>query len=274
MVDRQNIAFFFEPSSQIDSQLLTEAHQIEFKTDFFNELERLQTWASEQRWDPLPASELHVTVSERFRISRALNPAWSGLHGHMEFPSSRVAARKAAIAHELTHVFFPNANRFLAEGLAVYVQAQIGGNPAFPNFNQPLHDTARHRVRDMIPLFDGDALNCLGQMQLAALDEIATPNPLVLRVGDTFHGEGPRGQANIYVIAGSFTQFLAETFGLDKFKSIYGTTPLVPLAQNAGLPGRWIDAYGFSLADLEQDWKRTVIAGGAVRDGADTAGET
>jgi hypothetical protein len=271
MVDRQNIAFFFEPSSQIDSQSLTEAHQIEFKTDFFKELERLQTWAGEQRWYPLPVSELHVTVSQRFRISRALNPAWSGLHGHMEFPASRVAARKAAITHELTHVFFPNANRFLAEGLAVYVQAQIGGNPAFPNFDQPLHDMARHRVRDMIPLFDRDAPDCFGEIRLAALDEIATPNPLVLRVGNTFHGEGPQGQTNIYVIAGSFIQFLAETFGLDKFKSIYGATPLIPLAQNAGSPDRWIDAYGFSLAALEQDWKRTVIA---AAPGGDAAGET
>jgi hypothetical protein len=274
MADRQNITFFFEPSNQIDRPSLREAHQIEFRTDFFKELERLRAWAGEQRWHPLPASEFHVTVSERYKISRALNPAWSGLHGYMEFPASRVAARKAAIAHELTHVFFPNANRFLAEGLAVYVQAQIGGNPAFPNFGQPLHDMARHRVRDMIPLFDCDALDCLGAIRLAALDEIATPNPLVLQVGNTFHGEGPLGQANTYTIAGSFIQFLAETFGLDKFKSIYGATPLVPLAQNAGLPGRWIDAYGVSLADIERHWKRTVIATAPARDGWDSAGET
>ncbi len=41
----------------------------------------------------------------------------------MEFPAWRVNAGKAAILHELAHVFFPNGNRFLAEGLAVYLQA-------------------------------------------------------------------------------------------------------------------------------------------------------
>jgi hypothetical protein len=274
MVDHQKITFIFEPPNQNGEASLTEACQIEFKLDFFAELERLRTWAGEQQWEPLPAPEFHVTVSSKFKISRALNPAWSGLHGHMQFPVRRVAARRAAIAHELIHVFFPNANRFLAEGLAVYIQAQIGGNPAFPNFGQPLHDMARQRVTDMIPLVDRDALDCLCEIQLAALDEIATPSPLVLKVGNTFQGEGPQGQTNIYAIAGSFIQFLAETFGLDKFKSIYGATPLVPLAQNAGLPGRWIDAYGFSLAALEQDWKQTVIAAAPSRDGGDAVGET
>jgi hypothetical protein len=273
MVDRKNVAFIFEPSNQNDENSLAEAHQIEFRADFFDELERLLTWADEQHWNPLPVSELHVTVSQRFRISRALNPAWSGLHGHMEFPSLRVAARKAAITHELTHVFFPNANRFLAEGLAVYIQAQIGGNPAFPNFGQPLHDMARLRVRDMIPRFASDTSDCLGELQLGGLDQIATPNPLVLQVGNTFHGENAPAQANIYAITGSFTQFLMETFGLDNFKSIYGKTPFVPLAQDAGSPDRWIGTYGNSLAGLEQNWKRTVIAAGAARDGSNAASE-
>jgi hypothetical protein len=274
MVNRRDIAFFFEPSDQNKERSLTEAHQTKFKVDFFDDLERLLAWAFEQGWQPLPVSELHVTVSQRFRISRALNPAWSGLHGHMEFPSWRVAERRAAIAHELTHVFFPNANRFLAEGLAVYVQAEIGGNPAFPNFGQPLHDTARQRVREMLPRIADDAFDCLGLIQLSALDKIATPNPLVLQVGDTFHGENPSGQANIYAVTGSFTRFLAETFGLDKLKSIYGRTPLVPLMQDAGSADRWIGSYGISLADLEQNWKRTVIAGGTARDGSNAASET
>ena len=65
----------------------------------------------------------------------------------MEFPAWRVEARKAAIAHELVHVFYPNANRFLAEGFAVYLQDEIGGNPAFPNFGRPLHALVLERLR-------------------------------------------------------------------------------------------------------------------------------
>jgi hypothetical protein len=274
MINRHHATFIFEPSSQNDEQSLTQARQIEFKSDFFDELERLQAWASERRWDPLPVPGFHVTVSQRFKISRALNPAWSGFRGHMEFPASRVAARKAAIAHELTHVFFPDANRFLAEGLAVYVQAQIGGNPAFPNFGRPLHEEARGRVENMIALVASNDSDRLGQLKLTALDEIATPNPLVLKVGNMFNGEDPRGQANIYVIAGSFIQFLVERLGLEKFKLIYGKTPLVPLMQDAGLPARWNEIYGFSLADLERDWKRAIIEGGAAGDDRDVAVET
>jgi hypothetical protein len=89
--------------------------------------------------------ELRVVVSDQYQISKSLVPAWSGRAGQMEFPSRRVIAREAAIAHELIHVFFPNGNRFLAEGLAVYVQTAIGGNPAFPNFGKPLHELVREQ---------------------------------------------------------------------------------------------------------------------------------
>jgi len=100
----------------------------------------------------------------------------------MEFPSWRVASRKAAIAHELVHVFFPSGNRFLAEGLAVYLQAEIGGNPAFPNFGRPLHELARKLLREMIPSFSPGHPDSLAQLHLADLDAIATPSPLELKV--------------------------------------------------------------------------------------------
>jgi hypothetical protein len=60
----------------------------------------------------------------------------------MEFPAWKIVAGEAALMHELVHVFFPNGNRMLAEGLATHLQASIGGNPAFPNFGRPLHQVA------------------------------------------------------------------------------------------------------------------------------------
>ncbi len=39
--------------------------------------------------------------------------------------------------------FCRTATDLLAEGLAVYLQAEIGRNPAFPNFGWPLHALAR-----------------------------------------------------------------------------------------------------------------------------------
>jgi hypothetical protein len=260
MLECQIKSISFEPLSHGDSAPVTSAQQEQFRIDFSVELDQLRAWASEHRWSLLPVSEFHVTVSDRFMISRALYPAWRGHRGRMEFPAWRVSARKAAISHELVHVFFPNGNRLLAEGLAIYIQSKIGGNPAFPNFGRPLHELVRERIRIMIPEFSGGSMIGLDRVHLGELDEIATPNPLVLNVGSDVYGEEPHGQANLYSIAGSFIEFLIESCGMEKFRAIYVKTPLIPMHQHCGLPARWLDIFGISLAELELRWKRDIVA--------------
>jgi hypothetical protein len=177
----------------------------------------------------------------------------------MEFPTGRVVTRKAAIAHELVHMLFPNGNRFLAEGLAIYLQDEIGGNPAFPNFGRPLHRLARARLGEMAcGLVHGDVTS-LHDVRLSALDQIATPSALALEVGQALYGEEPRGQAFIYPIAGSFVEFLIETRGIEPFRMLYMSTPLVPMERKPGSPARWIDVYGHSLVDLELQWKTLMV---------------
>jgi hypothetical protein len=247
-------------------QRLTTAKQKEFEADFCRQLARLEKWAAEQHWAPyirpeLQGVELQVVVSDAFKISKSLVPAWNGHRGRMEFPAWRVIARKAAIAHELAHVFFPNGNRFLAEGLAIHIQDRIGENPAFPNFGRPLHALVREGLREMVPeLAPGDP-ESLDKIHLAELDEIATPSPLTLKVGQDFYGEGPQGQVRIYPIAGSFVEFLIDTRGVEKFRSLYERTPLAPLVQDAGSPQRWRGIYGASLAALEAEWKSLIVGG-------------
>jgi hypothetical protein len=116
----------------------------------------------------------------------------------------------------------------------------------------------------MVPEFALGNPRGLDKIRITELDEIATPAPLELEVGEDFYGEGPRGQAHIYPVVGSFIQFLIDTRGMEKFRTLYMRTPLVPLQQNAGSPGRWMDVYGVSLAALEDEWK-TLIAGAAKR---------
>jgi hypothetical protein len=232
------------------------------------ELARLQSWATEHGWPILKDSpaKLEVVVSERFAISKSLVPAWHGRAGRMEFPAWRVKAGKAAIMHELTHVLFPNGNRFLAEGLAVYLQALIGSNPAFPNFGAPLHPLARERMCEMVDTHAGARSKSIptpgifAGVELTELDRIATPAPLTLRIGVKLYGEEPHGQTCIYPLTGSFVQFLIETKGVDAFRALYLQTPLVPFQQEAGLPKRWLDIYGASLADLERDWKALIAS--------------
>jgi hypothetical protein len=113
----------------------------------------------------------------------------------------------------------------------------------------------------MVPeLAPGDP-ESLNKIHLAELDEIATPSPLTLKVGQDFYGEEPRGQACVYSIAGSFVAFLIETRGVAKLCSLYECTPLAPLAQDAGSSDRWRGIYGASLAALEAEWKSMIVGG-------------
>ena len=139
-------------ADEADGDPLPPGTQDEFQADLRRDLERLEQWAAENCWLPLQPPPLRIVVSRKYRISRSLVPAWEGRAGSMEFPAWRVAARRSAIAHELVHVAFPNGNRLLAEGLAIYLQAEIGGNPAFPNFGRSLHDVAIECMRAMKPV--------------------------------------------------------------------------------------------------------------------------
>jgi hypothetical protein len=239
---------------------LTEAKRIEFKDDVCREIRRLQKWAADLEWIEFSVPELNIVVSDRYSISKSLVPTWSGRLGYMEFPTWRVAARKAAILHELVHVFFPNGNRFLAEGLAVHLQDALGGNPAFPNFGKPLHRTVCELLLAKTPPTSSEDPLGLRQIHLAELDLIPTPNPLTLRVGAELYGEDKRGQAFVYPIAGSFVQFLLETRGVERFRSLYTQTPLLPLVLNAGSPVRWSDVYCITFADLENEWKSMIVS--------------
>jgi hypothetical protein len=242
------------------STSMSSSQQNKFVADFYGELASVKAWSVEVDWlGDIPAA-LQIFVSTDYRISKSLVPAWYGHRGHMEFPAWRVIAGQAAIAHELVHVYFPNGNRLLAEGLAIYLQAKIGGHRAFPNFGRPLHELVREVLREMVPEFSCRDPGSLAKINLADLDKIATPGPLLLRVGPDFYDEHAYGQARIYPIAGSFVQFLIEAHGLDKFRTLYMRTPLAPLECNAGSPDRWLDVYGLSLAELEAEWKSLIVS--------------
>jgi hypothetical protein len=239
---------------------LSPAQQESFKANFFREVASLNAWSRRESWLPSPPTELQIYVSDEYKIAKSLVPAALGHRGRMEFPAWKAIAGEAAIAHELVHVYFPNGNRLLAEGLAIHLQDKIGGNPTFPNFGRPLHQVARELLRVMVPEFASGQRESLEKIRLADLDKIATPSPLRLRVGRDLYENTPVGQAHIYPIAGSFAQFLVETRGTDVFRALFERTPLIPFERNPGSSDRWIDAYGLSLAELEAQWKSMIVS--------------
>jgi len=177
-----------------------------------------------------------VDVQPIHEISMALVPVWQGYRGDMVFPTSRVNEARAAITHEITHVIAPNQNRFLAEGLAVYAQAKLGTNPAYPNFGRQLDQAVQ-------PYLD--------KVGLSALDAIATPGKLEIET--IIDGRGA------YLIAGSFVKFLIERHGMEKFKALYAMTPLIVSKKgHGGKPARWKKVYGQDLANLEREWRTAI----------------
>jgi hypothetical protein len=235
---------------------LSPTGQEEFKVLFCRELDCLENWCVQNHWLPsAPPTHLNIFVSDEYKVSKALRPAAIGQRGRMEFPAWKVVAGEAAVMHELVHVYFPNGNRLLAEGLAIYLQATIGGNPAFPNFGRPLHDVARELLPKMVPEFASGDLTSLEKLRIGDLDKIATPSGLRLRVGPNLYQIDSVGQAHLYPIVGSFVQFIIEAEGLDKFRSLFMRTPLEPFERNAGSPARWAEVYEASLDELERKWK-------------------
>ena len=175
----------------------------------------------ETYWGATWREPIRIHVSSTYRISRALVPAHQGDRGFMEMPLRRVRDNSGALLHEIVHVYAPNPNRFLAEGLAVYLHATLAGNPAFPNFGADLGRAA------------GRSLSAVSS--LAALNDVRTPRPLGTVLEET----------TAYTLAGSFVGFLIETHGLAPFRRLYET-------------GDYERVYQRPLAVLEKDWRASL----------------
>jgi hypothetical protein len=268
------------------------AQQTKFQRDFQEQLESIQAALSGYKdrngdaWLPLdgalpprttsglyqPRSDFHVFVSEVYPRSRALVPAWLGQRGWMEFPAHRVVAGEAGIAHEIVHVLFPNGNRLLAEGLAVYLQNRLCPHvPVYPNFGDRLEALVAEFLRTN---FKSSAHLALWSIDLDGLERISTPDKFRLRLGRAGLIGAKPGVPDppaeevkvIYAIAGLLVEFLLDNlvgddlFTAENFGSLYKSTPLRPLERDSGDPDRWgsfyrADGKSYSFTDIGLLWK-------------------
>jgi hypothetical protein len=169
-------------------------------------------------WGATWSEPIRMHVSSSYRISRALVPGHLGNRGFMEMPLRGVREHTGALLHEIVHIYAPNNNRFLAEGLAVYLHTKLAGNPAFPNFGEDLRRLA------------GRGLS--GVESLDALNSVRTPRPL----GTVME------EKTAYILAGSFVGFVIERYGLALFRGLYET-------------GNYEQVYGKPLVTLEREWR-------------------
>jgi hypothetical protein len=254
---------FLEPYEGVSGRVpsVSPAQQKSFMDVFCQAARKLDDWTAKVGWNPIQhLANLRVFVSWKYPFARSLVPQWTGDPGRMEFPAFRVAVGEAGALHELVHIYFPNANRMLAEGFAVYLQQKIGNTSAFPNFGRDLRQMMKCELT-------GDLGGDLEDIDLVAIDQITTPSSLEMRYGlETINEAGW-----VYVIVGSFVQFLLDDFGksdglddaarLKKFRALYQKTPLVPLRRDAGSFDRWKDVYGVALPELEKRWRSWIERG-------------
>src|SRR5262245_35278614 len=97
-------------------------------------------------WGDTWNETIRINVSSSYRISRALVPGYFGNRGFMEMPLRRARDNTGALLHEIVHIYAPNRNRFLAEGLAVYLHTRLAGNAALPNWGEDLGRAAVRTV--------------------------------------------------------------------------------------------------------------------------------
>jgi hypothetical protein len=263
--------------------------QTKFQADFVAQVAKVLKHLHEYRWlapDAVlpprvvagpyrPRADFHVFVSEMYGKSRSLVPAWAGQRGWMEFPAYRVAGGDASIAHELTHVLFPNGNRMLAEGLAVYLQNKVSTVPVYPNFGEPLEELV---AAFLLSTYEDEACDMLWNMNLDAFEQISTPDELGLRLGEKMIGAKPgfglkdgdddpppEETKAVYVVAGSLVEFLIENpigdalLTRKNFGALYNSTPLRPFERGCGDSARWQAHYQgkgkYSFTELGLLWK-------------------
>jgi hypothetical protein len=270
------------------------AQQKKFQSDFLAQFKKVQDQLSKYKWlspeavlpprvisGPCrPRTDFHVFVSDAYDLSRALVPVWLGQRGWMEFPAHRVVVGEATIAHELVHVLFPNGNRMLAEGLAVYLQHKLFPRlPVYPNYSEPLEQVIQSFLTTTFPDSPSDAL---WNMDLDGLESISTPDEIYMRIrthpfigGDPANSDTPPSPHEtkfVYAVAGSLVEFLLENpiedNGLlteSNFGALYQSTPVRPLERDSGVPDRWQKHYrgkddqgqttSYSFKDLGLLWK-------------------
>jgi hypothetical protein len=223
-----------------------------------------ERWARDNRWEvPTGLHRLKVFVGDHYRLGRSLVPAWESDRGRIEFPARRVSDVQASVAHEFTHYYFPNGNRMLAEGFAVYVQDETtelpGGNPSYPNFGisgDKLLKCHPHVASPIHPRVD-----------FSKLDAFFTPQALTLDENDFADIKDPnRRDQWSYVVAGSFVRFLIVTHGMDKFRALYKTTPLEAGSKVIRTTDNWNEVYSKTLQSLGANWKAMIDAHAAKCD--------
>jgi hypothetical protein len=172
----------------------------------------------EKFWGPTWRDPIRIQVSSQYAAANTLVQN-GGKPGRIDMPLDRVRDRTGALLHEITHNYAFSENRFLYEGLGVYLQAELGEIRSFPTRGRPLDVAAAEVARTV--------------GSLEELNAVRFPRPLASVMPDV----------PAYLLAGSFVKYLIDRKGgLEKFRVLYAS-------------GDYQATYGVSFNALERDWR-------------------
>jgi len=165
-------------------------------------------------------TDLHSDLKIKFRFTNSNSRVSGGYQNYryldpsLSLNESLFEEDLAPIAHEITHIIIPNYSSLtFREGLACYLQDEIGKNPSIFNGGKDVHKLCKVYWSDESPNVDtDDVLKYIGTEGL--------PNGIDLSIDnlDT--------RRAYYLLNHSFSTYLIETYGLDLFMALYTSKDL------------------------------------------------
>jgi hypothetical protein len=151
------------------------------------------------------------------------------------------------MAHKLASAVFPQKDKLIRNMMGILTEAQIGNPLTFPmcGFGSDEWVLALLETKAYLPL------NELGPDHESWGMKDAGGGKL------SIHDKAKQHKA--YVEAGSFGNYLFQTYGINKIKR------LQRLSYEKDRP--WLDVFGISMQELEANWLKTLRANGKTREG-------
>lgn len=212
------------------SQNLNYQQKAKIQNEFIESWGRLSEY-----WNQNFNGNIKVIISAKIKKVTALTSFWNGRGSKIYIPLNVVAKNQTPTINTLTQLVLPNGNRFLAEGLAVYLESEMGPHRSYPNFGKNLEES-------ITPF--------LGKVNLKKLDATPTPFRINKRI--------KLSEKQALLTAGSFVSYLIIEYGQEPFKKLYEMTPMTQKKILKYSQERYKKIYDKSLTDLEKDWKTWV----------------
>ncbi|MED7819087.1 MULTISPECIES: hypothetical protein [unclassified Francisella] len=164
----------------------------------------------------IPKNERNFTIHYYVYGAHEASHAITGYHmldkAHPTTFITWYAQGRSPYVHETVHIIAWHwRSVWIKEGLAVYLNQKLGGEPTFPNFGKNLNFLAKKHI---------ESISSNGNLSSILADKYKVgENGLVFFKGPK--EERIHKKKIFYILSGSFTEYLFTQLGANKFMQIY-----------------------------------------------------